>query len=151
MGLREGLIRTARERALTANQETAKEVIFRYVTGQPASAGIRGVTLWGAKVKGTWGGVRADDPSRRPMASSGTGNWMQRSGRWSGSGRAGKSGNRHSPVARRLVDIGRVSAAENRSPANMNHVAGIRGALEGYAGKTLPALEGLRLEEIGGE
>lgn len=31
--LRNGLILTARERALTANQETAKDVIYRYVTG----------------------------------------------------------------------------------------------------------------------
>lgn len=31
------------------------------------------------------------------------------------------------------------------------NVAGIRGSLEGYAGKTLPGMETMRLEDIGQE
>jgi hypothetical protein len=41
--LRNGLILTARERALTANQETAKDVIYRYVTGQEFSMQVRSI------------------------------------------------------------------------------------------------------------
>jgi hypothetical protein len=41
--LRMGLINAAREKVLTANQETAKDWIYRYVTGQEFAMQVRAI------------------------------------------------------------------------------------------------------------
>lgn len=58
--LRIGLINAAREKALSANQDTLKDVIYRYITGQEFAMQIRGVAEAFNRMK--------DDLNREKMA-----------------------------------------------------------------------------------
>ena len=106
--LRMGLIVTARERALTANQETSKDLIYRYVTGQEFSMQVRAIVE-------AFGRLKADlDREKRAMERI----WKSR---------------------------------EKQIETVLGNVAGIRGSLEGYAGKALPPMDTMGLEGIGEE